>query len=775
MLKKIIFIILFSSASLFSQYNVKVLDLCQKAGIEINGIGPFILATDIDRDRVIAGNTLSSIISIIDGKSYKVTNVPIGSRGLQHLKNEALTINRKTGEIYFIATRSFCIVNPETKKAITIPTEHQYECIAVDENSGNVFLVGRESSSIAFYNIKKGELKLIPWLEKEEKLMNINQTPPPPIRKIISAPELSKIIAIDGYEGNLYFINPNNCLIEKQRKIEMSIGGRWHKAGYDESKHCIYLVTESTKRQVLEVGKIDIINGKDAIVKMPSGYTEPAGISYNPKLEQVYIPYDNHPTVHSIDFSKNMQITEIKIPSYGNDGSAIDIKNDKLFVASWAFGEIEVIDLKTLEFEKKIEKTGIIPHMFAFTYNPNNGKLYYPIGASAVNGCFGSAITMIDPKSEKKEKIYLGWAAIDLIEVPDRSSFFVFNNEDQFAEVTINGKIDFHSLPYNFPILSGYSPKGNIYLSYGPHQSYWPVVYIWDAKNGILNIDKNNLNYYDRRIQRQAMQMVVDKNKITYLTQNCWGKEKQFLNKIEDDIRYPDIGKRLETNDSVERETTQRILKYDEKKNCLYLARIAENDKDPGILQIINLDSSKVVHRIEIGKSPTDLIYDDNNIWISNFESDNITHINLADFSVNEIKVGIGSLRLCKYNNNVLCLNHLDNTISFLDDPNVKYKLPQEGYPDNLIKWGDKLIITAFNKSNIYIYEFAPENKSFKLIYENNYPYGDTRFDRANSAFYLNGQFGDAIFSLSKLKIDKMGNLWISDFLSGRVYIINKL
>lgn len=775
MLNKVsIIFFLFVSFSSFAQFNVRTVELSKKAELEINGIGPYILTTDVERNRVIAGNTLSSSISIIDGNSHKVINIPLESRGLQHLKNEAIAINRKTGEIYFIATKSFCIINPDKKTSVTIPTEKQFECITVDEKTGNVFLVGRESPFIAFYNISKSELKLIPWLEKEEKLMNINQTPPPPIRKILSATELNKIIALDGYEGNIYFINPFDCSIEKHRKVELSSGGRWHKAGYDESDHCLYIVTESSKRHVLEVGKIDLVNGKDEIVKMPSGFTEPAGISYNPKLKQVYIPYDNHPTVHAIDFKNSNSITEIKIPSYGNDGSVIDIPNNKLYIASWAFGEIEVVDLLTLEFEKKIEKTGIIPHMFAFTFNPNNGMLYYPIGASAVNGCFGSALTMIEPKTEKKQKIHLGWAPIDFIEVPTRKSFFVFNNEDQFAEVKYDGKTEFHTIPYNFPILAGYSPKNNIYLSYGPHQSYWPVVYIWDAKNGILTIDKEKLNYYDRRIPRQAMQMVVDKNNITYLTQNCWGKERQFINKIEDEIRYPEIGKRLETTDSVERETTQRIMKYDAQNHYIYLVRVAEKDTDPGIFQIINLDSSKVEHRIEVGKSPTDLIFNSDYIWISNFESDNVIKIDKKTYDKTELKVGKGPIKLCKFDNNIFCLNHLDNSISELGISGKNYKISTDGYPDNLFEWNGRIIITTYNKASMNIIEFNPSNKSFNTIYVNSYPYGDTRFDRANSAFYLNGQYGDAIYSLSKFKIDIQGNLWISDFLSGKMFIIDK-
>jgi hypothetical protein len=58
------------------------------------------------------------------------------------------------------------------------------------------------------------------------------------------------------------------------------------------------------------------------------------------------------------------------------------------------------------------------------------------------------------------------------------------------------------------------------------------------------------------------------------------------------------------------------------------------------------------------------------------------------------------------------------------------------------------------------------------LLHQANYPYGDTRFDTRNVSFYLNGQFGDAIFSITQGKTDQEGRLWITDFLSGKLFII---
>jgi len=288
MFKKIALILLvITNFVAFPQYKVKVVDFLKEIGSEVNSAGAIIIKSDEVHNRVICVNTLTSTVSIIDGKTNKVTNIPVGARGFQHLKNEALTFSKKTGMIYFIGTKSFSIVEPQTKTSKTIPTEVQFESIAVDENTGNVFIAGRESAELGFYDAKQEKFSLIKWLEHKEKLMNLNQTPPPPIRKVVSANELNQIIAIDGYTSTLYLFNSSDGKLIKSRQLKLTKEGRWHLAGYNEKTHFIYLVTETSKRQVLEAGQIDITGENDLIFKLPEGYTEPVGICYNPKYEQV--------------------------------------------------------------------------------------------------------------------------------------------------------------------------------------------------------------------------------------------------------------------------------------------------------------------------------------------------------------------------------------------------------------------------------------------------------------------------------------------------------
>ena len=181
---------------------VTTFDLARRAGFEINAAGPILVQADPARNRVIAANSLSSSLTVIDGENDRVTNIPVGRRGLQHLKAAALTVRRANGTVYLVATKSLIVVEPETGSATTIPTEHQFESVAVDEATGNAFVCGRESRGIGFFDAAKGELRMVPWLERAEKLENLNQTPPPPSRRVVALPSgetgrPGEIIALD--------------------------------------------------------------------------------------------------------------------------------------------------------------------------------------------------------------------------------------------------------------------------------------------------------------------------------------------------------------------------------------------------------------------------------------------------------------------------------------------------------------------------------------------------------------------------------------------------
>ncbi len=756
-----------------NEVSVTTIDFLKEAGLAVNGAGPVLLRMDAFRDRLVAANTLSSSVSFIDCRSHAVTNVPVEGRALQHLKAEAMTLRKKTGEVYLVGSRCFSIVSGDGAPSKTIRTGPQFESIAVDEETGNAFLAGRESKELGFYSAKAGKLALVPWLETREDLINLNATPPPPIRKVVAAPELGWIVAVDGYTSALYLFDGRTGKFLNSRALKLTSGGRWHLAGYDDATHRLYLVVETSARRVIEAAKIDVLTGEAEIVALPQ-FTEGVGIVYNPARDEIYIPYDNHPSVHVVDFGKGGAVTEIKIPTYGNDASALDAKNGILYIGSWAHGEVDVVDVAERRLLKRITDLGIIPHMFAMAHNPNNGLVYYPKGASAVNGTFGAAVTALDPSTGTTKKIHTGWAPIDLLEVPGRNSFFVFNNEDEFAEVRADGAVERRRLPYDYPVASLLTPDGDVYLSYGPHQSYWPVVYIWGAKNGILGIDARTLAFYDRRIPRQAQQMVFDVSGTLFFSQNLWGKEEQMLGTLPDEIRLFDIGARVAVPDTIERENTQRLLRFDPGANRLYLARVAEKDGDSGILHVIDPAAKKDLARIAVGTGPTDLIFDEANVYVANFESGSVSVVDKTSFAERRIAAGGGPLRLCRLGGTVYVINHADNTLQEARENGRNYRIPSEGLPDNLFVWGDRLVITSHSARTLAVTQFDPATGEFTLLHTERYPYGDTRFDSRNVSFYLSGQFGDAIYSITMAKTASDGRLWIADFLSGRLIVLER-
>jgi DNA-binding beta-propeller fold protein YncE len=766
-----------------AELTVTEIDLAARAGFEVNGIGPMLVLADADRNRVVVANTLSSSVTIIDGETDAVTSVPVGRRGLQHLKAAALTLRRATGTVYLVVNHGLVVVDPDAGTAQTLLTEAQFESVAVDEATGNAFLCGRETGKLGFYDARKGELKLIPWLDHAEALVNLNQTPPPPIRRIVAMPgpdprRPGRIAAIDGMAGVLHVFDARRGKRLYGKPVALHPGGRWHLAGTNPETGHIYLVTETSERKVIQAGKIALDRkSADVIVALPE-FTEGVGMTYHPGRDQVYVPYDNHATVHVVDFAAGGTLGSIAVPAYGNDAAAIDVAGDRLYLGSWAHGEVEIVDLAQQRFVGRVQDQGIIPHMFAMTFNAANGQLYFPVGASAVNGCFGASVTRLDPATGESAVIRTGWAPIALVEVPGRDAMMVFDNEGGYAEVRADGHVVFHDLPHRYPLRAIQGPDEQIYLAYGPHQSYWPTVYIWAARNGVMSIDPETLELYDRRIPRQPLDLALDGRGTLYLPQNNWGGEEQFVNQLGGSVRELDIRQRLELPDEVVRETTQRILDHDPGTDRLYLVRVGEADDDPSVLQVIDPESGEVEQRLELGINATDLLFDEHQLYVANFDSGTVSVIAKDGWEVRETEAGDGPLALCQVAGEVFVIDHRRGEFRAVGaakgrDWTSERDFP--GAPQDAFAWRDGLVITGYSHDELVISYVEHPTASAHVVSTHRvaYPYGEARFDTPNSAFYLSGQFGDAVFTLTPGEVDRHGNLWLADFLSGKVFILS--
>ncbi len=253
-----------------------------------------------------------------------------------------------------------------------------------------------------------------------------------------------------------------------------------------------------------------------------------------------------------------------------------------------------------------------------------------------------------------------------------------------------------------------------------------------------------------------------------FFTQNNWGREEQFIGTLIDQVRLFEPGQRLRLEDEVEREITQRVLEYDEDSQTLFLVKLGEKDTDPSLLQIVDPVSKKVTGRV------TDLVFDDKSVYVSNFDSKSVSVVNRSDLSVEEIRTGEGPLRMCISEGNVFLVNHIDATLQELQGKGRLKKLPFDGRPDNIFEWNGKVIVSAHSTDEFRLMSYDPERGKFKTIFKYEYPYGDTSYDTNNVSFYVRGQFGDAVFDLTRATTGKDGDLRVIDLLSGKMFILKK-
>jgi DNA-binding beta-propeller fold protein YncE len=757
----------------FSAGQVTKVDLLAQMGLTVNAAGPLLVLMDVPRDRLVVANTLTSSVTLIDCRSRRVRNIATASRVPQYLKSEALAIDTRSGNVYVIGNRTLEVVFAASGRSRSFPTRRQFEMVAVDEANGNAFLVGRESRDMAWVDLKKGRVAYIPWSEKEESAQNLNQTPPPTIRKVVCDSPTRTVLAVDGTTSTLHRFDADSGRLLERRALALQPGGRWHFAGYGAQRRELVLVVETAERKVIQAAKIAAAGSRDIVVPLP-GFTEGVGIRYDVGRDELYIPYDNHPSLHIVDFKDNGRLSEVKLPAYGNDATALDAARGLLYVSSWAYGEIDQVDLGSRRLRRRFFQAAILPHMFNMAFNPNDGRLYIPLGATAVNGSFGAAVTAFDPGSGAIEKIRTGWAPQELLPQPGSDACLVFDNEDRMARIAPDGSITTHILPVSYPHQALATPSGNVYLSYGPHQSYWPVVYIWAARNGILGIDGRDLSYYDRRIPRLAQAMALSPAGALYALQNNWGDEKQFYVTLGDEVRSPNQGDmRVELEDTVSRETSQRLVAYDGAADRLLVARGGEKDGDRGILQVVDAKAGKTLQRLEVGVTPTALAVDAKSIYVVNFDSGSLTTVSKADFSRRDLACGRQPLKVALVGGIPYVINHGDNTLSELGNKTRTRRIPFPGRPDQLVWCRERLWITSHGPNELSIITFDPATAKFALQHREPYPYGETGFAGNNSSFFMRGQFGDCIYDLCQVRTGVDGRVWVSDFLGGKVFIFN--
>jgi hypothetical protein len=117
-------------------------------------------------------------------------------------------------------------------------------------------------------------------------------------------------------------------------------------------------------------------------------------------------------------------------------------------------------------------------------------------------------------------------------------------------------------------------------------------------------------------------------------------------------------------------------------------------------------------------------------------------------------------------------INHGDNTLSELGQTQRVHKIPFPGKPDQVVCHENLLLITSHSSEELLILTFDLKTKKITLLHREKYPFGETSFAGNNSSFFVRGQFGDCLYDLCKIKTDAAKRIWVSDFLSGKLFII---
>ncbi len=758
--------VLVQAAAPSPPWAVTRIDFPASLGLTLNAAGPLLLKADPARGRLLVACTQTASLSVVDVTDGRVRNLALPGRMAHYLKGEAMAVSAASGRVYLAGPDALWVADPQTGSCQAFPLERQYESLAVDEASGNAFLAGRESARVAFVDVAARRVRYLPWGGSEERMANRNATPPPPLRKVVC--EAGRVHAFAGDAATLTTWSARDGRRLASRRLPAAEADRWHLAGVSPSRRRLLLVAETGDRRVVQALSVDLAGSNDQAVALPA-LTEAVGVGYSEARDEIYVAYDNHPTLHVV--VPGGSVSEVRLPSYGNDAVALDEAGGRLYVASWAWSEIDEIDLQTRRLVRRITQTGVLPHTFGMVFHPGSRRLYVALGATAVNGSFGSAVTEFDPQGGGRRKIALGWAPVELAGRPGRDSFLAFNAEDAMAEVQPDGRVDFTTLPVPYPRTAVADHRGNLYLAYGAHQSYWPTVYIWGARNGVLTLRGADLAMDDRRLPRLAQRLACSGDGALWATQNNWGEEKPFLAMLPDDVRSPNLPDlRLELDDRVARETTQRLLALDEKRGWLYHARTGETDDDRGLLHVIDAAKRATLQRVATGLSPADLAFDEEFVYVANFDSGSVSRIRKDDFRCQEIPVGLQPLKLALAGGAVWVLNHGEPVLRELGGR--AWKIPARGRPDNLAAVDGRLWVTVHDRDRLTVLTFDPASGTFATVLEERYPYGDTSFAAANAAFFMRGQFGDGLYDIGKIRGDGRGRIWISDFLSGRLFIV---
>jgi len=770
------FNLLVSSAC--STNNVIEVDFLQSADLTTNVLGPHVIKFDEPNNRIIVAGVNSSAVGIIEGKTYAVETIPLASRLPRRFHLLSVAVHQRTGKIYLAADHKLVIVNPRAGMSRTIALKADYETVAVDQRNETAVLVARQSGELAKVTSADSQAYYLKWGEPLAQLPWKAATPPPPIRTVFTNSHTNEIYIVDGSQPAIVVINALTLQILRRRLLPVPAYPRWHLAGFDSLNSWIYFVLEDENRVARQVLRISASGTADEVVELPPQSREPQGVSAALHRQEVYIPYDNHPYIHVVGFNALAPIDSIPVPKFGMDASVVDAQNNRLLVTNWAEATLYLIDLEQRQLIYTVPHFPIYPHTNHLAFNSTTGDLFVPSGATVVNGTFGASLTLFNVNRNEFKRILTGWGPVSLAACPNSDDYFVFSSDQPFARVKPDGRVSWHELPYAYAHEACFSEFEKwTYVAFGPHSSMWPSFYIGATRNGIFALNEHSEVVSTIITDRLAQKIIFDNQGNLWALQNTWGNEKPFVACFPREKRR---WRRIFLPDQVENECAFRLLAADPELPQIYIGRTGNLSHERGRLFIVHQETFEIKATVPLGITPTGISIrpQTNQIFISNFDSDSVSVIERTNFKSKMIACGHKPLAIQTNSTTgtTFVVNHLGRSLSVLGKKNGQILLPADALPNNfLVDSARNLVyVTAHNSGEFRVYQIEPVDKKVTTVFKKRFPYGDVSFDQSTTAFSVRGQWADAIFKITALELDKNDRLWITDFLAGKLWILER-
>ncbi len=751
-------------------------DFLKSLNLKYNAQGPHVLKADPVNKRIIVACVNSSMLAVIDDRTSVVQTIPIGTRMPRRFHYNSLAIDPGRHRVYLAGEKQVVEVNLLTEKSRQIALPTDFEVVAIDQTTGRDFLTGRNSGELIVVTPEDAKIKRIPFGLALPQLPWKAATPPPPIRNVLVNPDKREVYLVDGANSELITFHADKLKLLKRRKLAVPAHARWHQAGFDAKNGRIYFVLEDSNRVCAQALRIDTQQDQDVIVNLSGRYREPQGVNCSINREEIYIPYDNHPFVQVVKFTQPVQVDSIDVPRFGMDASAVDEFRSRLWVTNWSQGTLYSIDLLNRKLIYTIPQFPVYPHTNNLVLIPGTGNLYIPSGATVVNGTFGASVTLFKTLRNEFVEIPTGWGPVSLAPRPESNAFYVFSSDRQFASVEPNGQYTPFLLPYPYAHEAELSPdRQSVYVAYGPHSSMWPTFYIGSTRNGLLQMGNEPGKYKDILLDRLAQGIEFDRSGNLWAMQNTWGEEAPFLS------YFPASGEtwqRVVLDDRVENECVFRLLKSDPEWNLLYVILVGERNDQPGRLHLIDTRKLMELIALPVGVNPTDLCVQSktNEIIITCFDSDSVTFIERSFFQMKRMYSGKQPIACAAdvRRGSTYVINQGSKSLTIFDTETSHVPLPADCLPNNLLvdENTGTVFITAHQSNQMKLLAYDPDTKQVTTLLEKAYLYGEVTFDQANSAFAERAQWGDAIFKITQMQFDTQRRLWVTDYLSGKLWIV---